>query len=40
MRNPMLVKTNKKSIVKQNGHDSDKSDSDNDDESKIVREKT
>ena len=38
MRNIMLVKNNKKSIAKQNGDDSDKSDSDNDDESKIVRE--
>ena len=37
MRNPMLVK-NKKSTAKQNGDDGDKSDSDNDDESKIVRE--
>ena len=37
MRNPMLVK-NKKSTAKHNGDDSDKSDSDNDDESKIVRE--
>ena len=31
MRNPMLVKNNKKSIAKQNGDNSDKSDSDNDD---------
>ena len=38
MKNIMLVKKNKKSNAKRNGGDSDTSDSENDDESKIDRE--
>jgi len=38
IKNPMLVKNNKKYIAKKHNGESETSDSDNDDESKVVRE--